>query len=262
MNVPGAKASERIVEISQCIQFLNDLAPDRRAFLVEMAEYAKRSSKRGISDEEREVEEALWALRQGLDTRWVMPFNLHPAAEQQSNRRQVWSRKGRFIVRQWRQGMSFEKTKTFFSTPQVFNNLISQTRLNRRFSNGRLVANIDSNETNAWITCSELAICGRPLNENPIVLPLSRDLILPESLSPEDDLRQAERQRPSVETASAQKGVSRWVSLLESVLNVNGINFKDKCVVVLNLTGYIEDVGCAVSWFETWAGMWHWLSVF
>ena len=89
LNVPGAKASERINELAQCMQFLNDLAPERHACLLEVAEYAKRSSRRGISDEEREVEEALWSLRQVLDVRWVMPFNLHPSAEQQSNRRQL-----------------------------------------------------------------------------------------------------------------------------------------------------------------------------
>eukprot|EP00435_Cladocopium_sp_Y103_P031849 s1407_g8.t1 len=92
LNVPGAKASERINEMAQCIQFLNDLAPERHACLLEMAEHAKRSSRRGISDEEREVEEALWSFRQVLDVRWVMPFNLHPSAEQQSNRRHLGAR--------------------------------------------------------------------------------------------------------------------------------------------------------------------------
>ena len=93
LNVPGAKSSDKIMEISQCIQFINDLAPDRHVCLLEMSEHAKRSSKRGISDEEREVEEALWSLRQHLDTRWMMPFSLHPSAEQQSNRRCAWSQK-------------------------------------------------------------------------------------------------------------------------------------------------------------------------
>jgi len=113
---------------------------------------------------------------------------------------------------------------------------------------GRIVNNADSNENNAFTTCSELALCGRPLNENPIVLPLSRDLVLPESLSPEDDLRQAERQRPSVETSSAQKGTTRWIALLQSLLTVHGHDLKEKLVIILNLTGYVEDVGCAAAW--------------
>ena len=89
MNVPGAKASEHIQELSQCIQFVNDLAPERHAALVELPEFAKKSSKRGISDEEREIEEAFWSLRQTCDCRWMMPFDLHPSAEMQSNRRRA-----------------------------------------------------------------------------------------------------------------------------------------------------------------------------
>ena len=119
----------------------------------------------------------------------------------------------------------------------------------RRFSTGRVVGNIDAADSNVWLTSSELSICGRPLNESPVVLPLSKEMLLPESLSPEDDLRQAERQRPSTEAASAQKGVGRWVCLLQSMLTTSGSDLKDKCVVILNLTPYIEDVGCAVSWF-------------
>jgi len=119
----------------------------------------------------------------------------------------------------------------------------------RRFSSGRVVCNIDAVEQNVFTSASELALCGRPLNDTQVVLPLSKDLLLPESLNPEDDLRQAERQRPSTETAAAQKGVQRWASLLESLVTTGGSTFKDKLIVVLNLTGYVEDVGCAVPWF-------------
>lgn len=86
-NVPSAKISEHINELSTCVQFANDLAPERNAALIEMVEHAKKSSKRGVSDEEREVEEALWGLRQSCDARWMLPFELHPSAESQSNRR-------------------------------------------------------------------------------------------------------------------------------------------------------------------------------
>ena len=65
-NVPSAKISEHINELSTCVQFANDLAPERNAALIEMVEHAKKSSKRGVSDEEREVEEALWGLRPEL----------------------------------------------------------------------------------------------------------------------------------------------------------------------------------------------------
>lgn len=104
---------------------------------------------------------------------------------------------------------------------------------------------MDCSGTNVFLSGSELALCGRPLNEEPVMLPLSRDIILPESLSPDGDLRGAERQRSSVETCSAQKGTGRWASLLQALLA--GPDLKGKPVIVLNLTGYIEDCGVADS---------------
>lgn len=71
-------------------------------------------------------------------------------------------------------------------------------------------------------------------------------MFLPESLDCEMDLRQAERQRPSVEATTAQKGVGRWIALLNSALTVTEGALKDKPVIVVNLTGYVEDVGVAV----------------
>ena len=120
---------------------------------------------------------------------------------------------------------------------------------NRRYSSGRLVCNIDGQDDNIWAGQSELGVCGRPLSDDPVVLPLSRDIILPESLSADGDLKQAERQRPSNETCSAQKGMKRWQKLLQSMLTMTTPGcklIKNKPVCVLNLTGYIEDVGCAV----------------
>lgn len=87
LNVPGAKSSERMSELASCVQFVNDLSPQRHAALLEMPEFAKRSSKRGLADEEKEVQDCLWSLRQVLDTRWIMPFDVHPSAEAQTNRR-------------------------------------------------------------------------------------------------------------------------------------------------------------------------------
>lgn len=107
---------------------------------------------------------------------------------------------------------------------------------------------MDAGDTNIWQTSCELALCGRPLADEPILLPLSREILLPEALGTEEDLRQAERQRPSSETTSAQKGTHRWVALLRSIFNVNGASLKGKPVIVLNLTGYVEDLGCAVTW--------------
>ena len=108
---------------------------------------------------------------------------------------------------------------------------------------------MDGQQDNVFLTASELGTCGRPLTDDTIVLPLSKDMLLPESLSCEADLKQAERQRPSAEATQAQKGVGRWVALLSSLLNISDDLLKNKPVIIMNLTGYIEDVGVAVAWF-------------
>lgn len=117
----------------------------------------------------------------------------------------------------------------------------------RRFSTGRIACNVDGVDDNPFANASELGCAGRPLSSDALLLPLSRDIIVPESLSAEADLKQAERVRPSVETCSAQKGTKRWEALFQSMLTMSGTSLlKNKCVVILNLTGYIEDAGCAV----------------
>ena len=134
---------------------------------------------------------------------------------------------------------------------------ISQEILARRFNSGRLVCNIDGQQDNVFLTASELGTCGRPLTEEVVSLPLSKDMLLPESLNCESDLKQAERQRPSAEATQAQKGVGRWVALLTSLLNVSDDTFKNKPIIILNLTGYVEDVGVAVAWFVFRPGKGH-----
>lgn len=87
LNVPGAKSSERVQELCSCLQFSNDLCPQRHVGLVELPEYAKKASKRGLADEEQELQNTLWSLRQTCDSRWICPFDIHPSADAQTNRR-------------------------------------------------------------------------------------------------------------------------------------------------------------------------------
>lgn len=101
---------------------------------------------------------------------------------------------------------------------------------------------------NPWINNSEFGLAGRPLSEEKILLPLSRELLLPESLDPDSDLRFAERARPSVEATSAQKGQHRWLTMLRSLLTMSsGYSLKKKPVIVINLTSYVEDVGVSAT---------------
>ena len=70
---------------------------------------------------------------------------------------------------------------------------------------------------------------------------------MPESLDPNKDLKVAERKKPSNETITAQKGKQRQMALIRSVLTMSAGELKDKPVILLNLTGFVEEVGCAAS---------------
>lgn len=90
LNVPGAKNSETLNDLCSSVQFANDLAPARTVAMIELPEIAKKSSKRGLADEENELQTSLWAPRQSCDVRWICPFNVHPSADAQTNRRQCF----------------------------------------------------------------------------------------------------------------------------------------------------------------------------
>lgn len=113
------------------------------------------------------------------------------------------------------------------------------------------MVNKDAEETNVFLTSAELALCGRPLADQKIFIPLSKDLLLPESLQPNEDLRTAERQRPSQEAVTAQKGTDRYLALLRSLLTTSSDSLQQQAVLVVNLTGYVEELGSAALWLYT-----------
>ena len=87
LNVPLAKSKQRMEEICRLMQFCNDVNGSRHCGIIELPEVAKSTSKRGLADEERELQEELWGLRQTCDARWILPFDVMPQAEHQTNRR-------------------------------------------------------------------------------------------------------------------------------------------------------------------------------
>lgn len=117
----------------------------------------------------------------------------------------------------------------------------------RRFCSGRIVVNKDAEDTNIFMEASELALAGRPLTDKKVFIPLSKDLLLPESLQPDEDLKQAERQRPSAEAIAAQKGSERYLAIIRSLLSLSGDGLANSAVLMVNLTGYVEEMGCAVT---------------
>ena len=109
------------------------------------------------------------------------------------------------------------------------------------------MVNKDAEDSNQFLIASELALAGRPLTDKKIIIPLSKDLLLPESLEADEDLKQAERQRPSAEAIAAQKGSDRYLALIRSLLNLSGDGLAKQAVVLLNLTGYVEELGAAAT---------------
>lgn len=77
-------------ELMKAVAAVNDVAPTKSIGCIELADIPKKSSKRGLADEERDLQESLWSLKQQCDARWILPFEVPQAAEAHSSRRQGW----------------------------------------------------------------------------------------------------------------------------------------------------------------------------
>ena len=122
----------------------------------------------------------------------------------------------------------------------------------RRWTSGRIAVHADCVGDNKWVTDSELAVAGRPLfcygKEH--VMPKTTQVVIPENLSADDDLKLSERKRPGKETMMAQKGVGNYMSILISCMK--GLAFgKQAPLLVVNLTGYIEDMAVVATRMQT-----------
>ena len=87
LNVPLANSKEKMSELMQAMACINDMQPSKHIGIVECADTPKKSSRRGIADEEKELQEALWSLKQQCDARWILPFDVPASAEAHSSRR-------------------------------------------------------------------------------------------------------------------------------------------------------------------------------
>lgn len=90
LNVPFAKAKENMDELCRSIQFVNDLQPATHCALVEIPQIAKKCSRRGLADEEMDLQQKLWSLRQVCDDRWILPFDVQPSAESKTGKPLGW----------------------------------------------------------------------------------------------------------------------------------------------------------------------------
>jgi hypothetical protein len=196
MNAPHAVTKKD--QLCQAIAEANDLGGTRSVCILTLPDKARKSCPRGLADDERELEDDLWARGQHTDGRWIIPHTCASAAAEQ-------------------------KTNM------------------RRFMSGRIVVNGDTAEQNKWLGESELCVSGRPMTNSPIPkLAKPEELMIPESLDPNKDLRMAERNRPNEEQIRAQKGEEVISTMLTSVLQNMDIG-SDSALIVNNLTPHVEE---------------------
>lgn len=205
-NVPYARQEKSSEALANGMSIVNDSGnPAQNCTLMILPDLPRDSSLRGLYDEEKNIIEQCFGLKQHVETRFIDLFTRDKRTEGRSNI--------------------------------------------RRFSMGRIVVNGESMSTNQWLN-SELAICGRPVSQNEAekgaptsTLPKANALLLPEGASPNQDLKLAERVRPSPEQTSAQKGAARMELLLDSLMrNTNVVG----PVLLINMTGYVEELAAAV----------------
>ena len=211
-NCPGARVASKMEMLTQGISLVNDCGNmSKNACMVLMPDLPKDSSMRGLWDEERKIIENLFSYKQDVETRFVDLFTREPKSENRSS--------------------------------------------SRRFSSGRLVVNSEAKEANEWLD-SELAIYGRPVGRQEgstgaptSVLPRVSAMLFPEAASPDQDLKLADRVRPSPEQTCAQKGAARLELLIEAALRHTKINGP---LLLVNFTGYVEELAAAVLRTKIW----------
>ena len=207
-NAPSARQASKIELLTKGVALINSCGSmGNNACMILLPDHPKDSSARGLLDEEKKIMENLFGLQMDVETRFVDLFTREVRSENRTSM--------------------------------------------RRFASGRIVVCEGSKSDNVWLD-SELAICGRPVGKQEgtngaptSVLPRSSALLLPEAASPDQDLKLADRTRPSPEQTSAQKGTARLELLLEAAIRHTKINSP---IMVCNLTGYVEEMAAAASW--------------
>jgi hypothetical protein len=180
LNAPHARGKEALRDLSEAVAMINDMNPKLNCSIVRLADAAQTKSLRGLHDEEKEVTDHFFRLKQHCDTRWV----------------ELFSTPGK---------TNFMKKVSFGRVCVNFENMTENMWL--QHSELCIFGRPTADE--------ELASDARV----PVAaLPLQSELLQPVSASPDKDIMTGERFRPGEETLRAQKGPSRDEVFLESLL--------------------------------------------
>jgi len=114
----------------------------------------------------------------------------------------------------------------------------------RRWLMGRAACDHDTRENNEWVDASEICVAGRPLKKHVVSLPKLKDMVVPESLDADKDVRASDYSRPNVKQGSAQKGIELNAVMLASALQ--DMQFEEgAALLIVNMTPYLEEVALA-----------------
>lgn len=87
LNAPNAQSKTRVNDIARALAMLNDMNGDLNVSVVEFPDTPRASSKRGLADEELEIQTSFWSVKQFCDVRFILPFELHAVGETLTKRR-------------------------------------------------------------------------------------------------------------------------------------------------------------------------------
>ena len=88
-NSPNASTKCRVSELSKALNLICETNPERNMGVLDFPDQPKASSKRGLADEEHEIQSAMWSMKLHVDTRFILSFDFHPHGESVTKRRSL-----------------------------------------------------------------------------------------------------------------------------------------------------------------------------
>eukprot|EP00435_Cladocopium_sp_Y103_P019166 s4234_g4.t1 len=86
-NHPQASSKSRVADLARLFQSCCEMNPITTVGVCDFPEVPKASSKRGLADEENDIQVSFWAQKLNIDTRFVVPYDLPPSGEALNKRR-------------------------------------------------------------------------------------------------------------------------------------------------------------------------------